>query len=270
MTYEPKTWACGDTITADDLNHIEQGIAESGGGDAGYECTEIRTTVFNGSIATSDTGIGFSVGSFTPSQTIDGDTVAVTMNGTEYKLPKVDIGGGKYVYGEFQNDYFIFTTYPCGIGIQPSPPYNFLTATEGEYQVGIDSFAKDVATTSCFESAVKKAIGDSTFGALVINVTDESGNLTIDKEFQEVSDAILLKRQIFINDGAYKIHVSSSFRTSSMSGMYLHLQGIANAGDRTADTETLVFYWLLITPNNGEIGSISKEVKRATLTVTDN
>ena len=31
MAYEPKTWACGDTITADDLNHIEQGIAEAGG-----------------------------------------------------------------------------------------------------------------------------------------------------------------------------------------------------------------------------------------------
>ena len=32
MAYEPKTWACGDTITADDLNHIEQGVAQSGGG----------------------------------------------------------------------------------------------------------------------------------------------------------------------------------------------------------------------------------------------
>lgn len=31
MAYEPKTWACGDTITADDLNHIEQGVAEAGG-----------------------------------------------------------------------------------------------------------------------------------------------------------------------------------------------------------------------------------------------
>lgn len=32
MNYEPKTWACGDTITADDLNHIEQGVAEADGG----------------------------------------------------------------------------------------------------------------------------------------------------------------------------------------------------------------------------------------------
>lgn len=32
MAYTPKTWTCGEIITADDLNHIEQGIANSGGG----------------------------------------------------------------------------------------------------------------------------------------------------------------------------------------------------------------------------------------------
>lgn len=35
MAYEPKTWVCGETITADGLNHIEQGIAECCGG-GGY------------------------------------------------------------------------------------------------------------------------------------------------------------------------------------------------------------------------------------------
>lgn len=34
MAYTPKTWQCGETIMADDLNHMEQGIedASSGGG----------------------------------------------------------------------------------------------------------------------------------------------------------------------------------------------------------------------------------------------
>lgn len=32
MAYEPKTWVCGEKITADDLNHMEQGIANAGGG----------------------------------------------------------------------------------------------------------------------------------------------------------------------------------------------------------------------------------------------
>lgn len=34
MAYTPKTWQCGDTITAEDLNHIEQGVANAGGGSA--------------------------------------------------------------------------------------------------------------------------------------------------------------------------------------------------------------------------------------------
>ena len=35
MAYTPKTWQCDDTITADELNRMEQGIAEAsqGGGD---------------------------------------------------------------------------------------------------------------------------------------------------------------------------------------------------------------------------------------------
>ena len=34
MAYTPKTWECGETITAEKLNHIEDGIADasSGGG----------------------------------------------------------------------------------------------------------------------------------------------------------------------------------------------------------------------------------------------
>lgn len=34
MAYTPKTWACGDTITAEELNRMEEGIssAQSGGG----------------------------------------------------------------------------------------------------------------------------------------------------------------------------------------------------------------------------------------------
>lgn len=43
MAYEPKVWECGDTITADALNHIEQGIA-SGGGTAVYEMTVDSST----------------------------------------------------------------------------------------------------------------------------------------------------------------------------------------------------------------------------------
>ena len=29
MAYTPKTWECNETITAEDLNHMEQGISEA-------------------------------------------------------------------------------------------------------------------------------------------------------------------------------------------------------------------------------------------------
>lgn len=32
MAYEKQTWSCGETITADKLNHMEDGIADSGSG----------------------------------------------------------------------------------------------------------------------------------------------------------------------------------------------------------------------------------------------
>lgn len=32
MAYTPKTWACGDTITADELNRMEEGISSAQGG----------------------------------------------------------------------------------------------------------------------------------------------------------------------------------------------------------------------------------------------
>lgn len=33
MAYEPKEWVCGDTITADDLNRIEEGVAGASNSD---------------------------------------------------------------------------------------------------------------------------------------------------------------------------------------------------------------------------------------------
>ena len=42
MAYEPKTWSCDDTITADDLNHIEQGIANASGGGTASEPLIVR------------------------------------------------------------------------------------------------------------------------------------------------------------------------------------------------------------------------------------
>ena len=55
MAYEKQIWQCGDTITADKLNHMEDGIANSGGG-----IVYITPTVIDGdSMVCFDLGISY-------------------------------------------------------------------------------------------------------------------------------------------------------------------------------------------------------------------
>ena len=154
MAYEPKTWSCGDVITANDLNHIEQGIAESGGCDCGYECEETRITAFDGSITTEAQDEIFA-GTFTPTQEISGDTITVTMDGTEYELPKLDFLG-QAMYGEFDisESKPDFTNYPCLV----VPAGMFATENPGTYTVKIESINSTITTTSCFGKAVNKVL----------------------------------------------------------------------------------------------------------------
>ena len=46
MAYEPKTWVCGEKIKAEDLNHIEQGIADAS--ESRVTPSVIRLGSFNG------------------------------------------------------------------------------------------------------------------------------------------------------------------------------------------------------------------------------
>ena len=43
MAYEPKEWVCGETITAEALNHLEQGLADCcGGGEHPIEIANLN------------------------------------------------------------------------------------------------------------------------------------------------------------------------------------------------------------------------------------
>lgn len=151
MAYTPKTWVCGEVINADSLNNMEEGIQEAL--QSGYECTETEVVFFNGSITTVAQG-GMNMGMFTPSQLISGDALTVTMNGTEYELPKGDLGGGQVYYGEFSG-MPVFTNYPCLV-IPDGASGIFATENAGTYTVKMSGFAESVTTTECFSKAVKK------------------------------------------------------------------------------------------------------------------
>ena len=162
MAYTPKQWVCGETITADGLNNIEEGVQEAleccgSGGDCGYSCTESQETVFEGSLTTASMGQMYGV-TFTPTEPIEGDSITVTFNGTEYELPKVTVPFGDG-YGDFDaSSNPVFTNYPCAIAIS-NGQYYFLTPSAGTYQVVVNTIGLSAETSACFEQAVKKVMG---------------------------------------------------------------------------------------------------------------
>ena len=80
MAYTPKEWENGDIITAEDLNHLEQGVAGAGGGTV--EVSKIK-------IATAD--VYFNK---------DGDSDAMFVGGTEISGSQIlDLIGDKTVIG---------------------------------------------------------------------------------------------------------------------------------------------------------------------------
>lgn len=196
MAYEKKTWVCGETITADGLNNIENGIEEAfdccesklpavttdDNGDVltvvdgewekaepGYKCTETLNTLTEESVTTSGTApyIG---GNFSYSSLIDADTITVTFNGTEYEADKI-IQGSSNFYGGFTPSGPDFSEYPFAIVSAPngSVAVNMLyTESAGTYSVKIESAIVTATTTACFDKAVKKA----TEGEQIIFETD--------------------------------------------------------------------------------------------------
>lgn len=157
MAYERHTWVCGETITAEALNHMEQGIAQSGGGTAGYEC--VTSEIFNGSITTADQG-GMNVGTQPVSFTLRSAHLKVTLNGTEYECERQSspYGGGGYLYGATMTQTgYDFSEYPFVMATQEDEGQNFLaliTQNAGTYTLNIGT--EDVETSECFGKAVKQ------------------------------------------------------------------------------------------------------------------
>lgn len=53
MAYDKHTWTCHEPITAERLNHIEDGIANAGGDcDCGFECEETLVTLTEETVTT--------------------------------------------------------------------------------------------------------------------------------------------------------------------------------------------------------------------------
>lgn len=124
---------------------------EGGGGDAGYECTETRTTLTEESVTTVAQG-AFNMAPLSYLTPITAETIVVTFDGEEYECEKTGTGA----YGDFGDSGPDFSVYP--FAIMPTPSGNSIfTETAGTYSVKIEALEETVETTDCFKKAVLSA-----------------------------------------------------------------------------------------------------------------
>lgn len=178
-------WKTGDVITAEKLNHMEDGI-ESG---AGYKTIETRTLVFNGDITTEI----YSGDNFATYDTDYGvpyipDALYITFNNVEYFCKKIKFQEDDNVYygGKIEYDYsfvdypFVFVLYNDGIG--------FVTENAGTYNFKIEEAQINTTTTPAFNSAVSNAMSENNTNIFTIKIDYNPFNdeCIIDKTFLEL------------------------------------------------------------------------------------
>ena len=146
MGYTPTEWNTGDVITAEKLNKIEEGIKDAPG--YGYEEGVI---FFEGELTTTGDYLNIN---FDPIRPITGDSIIVTLNGTEYELSQNEHG-----YGEETGSGPDFTNCPCYVATAEKIGSNlFYTSELGTYTVKISSFGENLVTTEDFEKAVESLL----------------------------------------------------------------------------------------------------------------
>lgn len=162
MAYTKKTWECGETITADALNRMEDGIEEalqSGGGTAGYSCTETKTLLTEETVTTAvdpeypDDG-AFGDLSYVFSEKPP-ETLHITFNGVEYNCDRQQMPDG-YAYSS--DNVFTLFAYMDGTTL--------LTPSAGTYSIKLEVINTSVETSECFQKAVK-----SISAPLVVNAS---------------------------------------------------------------------------------------------------
>lgn len=161
MSYQKHTWQCGEAITTEKLNHMEDGIADSGGGSAGYECTEELVVLTEETVTTESSKI-YTFGYLSYSKPIDADSLKVTFNGTEYTCPRNADGSYGASYDE-STDSADWSEYPFTLysesdgGGYVSTLY---TESAGTYSIKIEAVTFNATVEPCFKSAVEKSLSN--------------------------------------------------------------------------------------------------------------
>lgn len=156
MAYQKQTWRCGEVVTADKLNHMEDGIENA---DSGYSCVEEAFLLTDGDVTTDylSEEQPFPTGQLSfPSIPILTDSISgvrITFDGTEYTFD----WNGEFSFGASYNestDTMDWTEYPFSIK-------GSIIATEAPttISVKIEAIRNEITTTPCFQEAVKSVGG---------------------------------------------------------------------------------------------------------------
>ena len=159
MSYTPKNWVCGETITADGLNNMEDGIQEaleccSGGGDSGYECSEATVTFFEETVMVNrGTGELQYIGTLP-------ESVVITFNGDSYECAQYMIDTGESIvpaYGApFEDEEYDWSDYPFALVNYVSNEWSVDTENDGEYTIKAQGVQETITVDECFTKAVQK------------------------------------------------------------------------------------------------------------------
>ena len=190
MAYDKHTWTCDEPITVERLNHIEDGIANAGGGDCGFECEEDVTLLTNETVTTTEQN-GYNDAQLSYSQFIDAETIRVTFDGVEYDCPRIALSSSQNFYGGFNltTETPDFSQYPFAISSYSGsesiggrgntrdvdPPQNYIISQiAGTHTVKIEIVEETITTTPCFDLARGYSCEEREVGFINQRVTTES------------------------------------------------------------------------------------------------
>lgn len=239
MAYEKQTWECGDVISADKMNHMEDGIA---GGDPGYECADNVITVYDESINVNNDPDAHTP---TDSKTVNvfpkkpPTSITVIFDGQEYEFPYnytylPGVGALVEYYGGNDSEvpYPAFGDDPLVIQRRNYGDFNWTLYVKdnGEHTVKISYINKTVTTSDCFKLAV-----DDASNIFIIN---PAGN-GIDKTQEEIDEAFGKKTIFLYYNGAFLPLVE---RSMSAGGYVYNFVGITCRAFFESDNSTQITF----------------------------
>lgn len=156
MAYTAKEWNCGDKISVNALNHIEQGVADA---QNGYECNSSEgTVIFDGNVTIEyDSQGDYYSGSISYNEFIDFDLLKVEFDGSEYWCYKqAGAVNNENFYGDknFAMRPFNIVSYQDSV----STTNNINADGPGTVSLKLTGYNVDISDmTPCFRTAVREA-----------------------------------------------------------------------------------------------------------------